>query len=85
MNVSQPAKTLQDFPPSSVMFQEQAEKLHSNLALFLEVTERIKKHALVMQNNLLPGNIENCVCCPVHCSQALAKATKDKRGPKKKN
>ena len=85
VSVSDSAKNLQRFSPSSELYLDTRDKIEANLSKFLEITERMRKHALVMQQNLLPGNIESCLCCPVHCAQALIKATKDKRGPKKKN
>lgn len=84
VSVSEAGKRLQDFPTCSVMYQENVQRIQSNLIAFVEITERMKKHALVMQNNLLPSNMETCLCCPNHCAQALVKATKDKRGPKDK-
>ena len=84
VNISEAAKNLQEFSPFSVLYQENIGRIESNISKFLEVTERLRKHALVLQSNLLPENIETCLCCPIHCAQALVKATKDKRGPKKK-
>ena len=84
IKVNEAGKNLQEFPPFSDLYQDNLNKVEANIVTFLEITERLKKHALVLQNNLLPGNIETCLCCPAHCAQALVKATKDKRGPKKK-
>ena len=85
INISENAKKLENFSPSSTMYQESTSTIQSNLLKFVEIVDRMKKHAAVLQNNLLPENIETCTCCPMHCAQALTKATKDKRGPKKKN
>ena len=84
VGLSEEVKNLEQFEPFSTLYLEKSKLIQANIDKFLEITDRLRKHVLVLQANLFPENMSTCLCCPIHCAQALVKATKDKRGPKKK-
>ena len=83
LNVSDDVCDLKGFPVNSSLFQD-CSTIQENLQTFIEISDRIKKHVLLLKENMYPEKISTCLCCPVHCSNGLLKSTKGKRGPKKK-
>lgn len=77
-------KDLFDIPMANTLFDEKTKIISKNLDIVVDISERLKNHAQVLQRNVLSSNMSDCISCMVHCIPATDKATKGKRGPRKK-
>ena len=82
MECSDEVKKLHTFIPMATLFKDELAVNQENIRYIMTVVERIRKHVEVLSANTLPDNLETCTRCPQHCSSAVLKCTKDRRGPR---
>ena len=82
LDISDEVKELQNFIPMATLFKDEIALNRMNLQYCFTVVDRIRKHLQVLASNMLPERIDKCCRCPQHCSTAVLRCTKDRRGPR---
>ena len=82
MDFSDEVKKLKNFAPMATLYKDELAINQMNIKYCMTVIERIRRHLEVLSSNTLSEAIDTCAKCPQHCSVALLKSTKDRRGPK---